>query len=78
VETVLPALVSAIWKRFEKYKAEALKSRALADYDKEDMIVDLVAIAYSLTARLYGQRRAKRKTERIVQELQTEEKHEAC
>jgi len=55
-----------------------MKSRALADYDKEDLIADLEAIVYSLTARLYGQRRAKRKTERIVQELQTEEKHEAC
>jgi predicted site-specific integrase-resolvase len=71
-------LVSAIWKRFEKYKVEPLKSRARADNDKEDLIADLVAIVYSLTARLYGQRRAKRKTERIVQELQTEEKNEAC
>jgi len=30
----------------------------------------MVAIVYSFTARLYGQRRAKRKTERIVAELQ--------
>jgi predicted site-specific integrase-resolvase len=71
-------LVSAIWKRFEKYKAEALKSSARADKDKEDLIADLVDIVYSCTARLQRQRRAKRKTERIVQELQTEEKYEAC
>lgn len=46
----------------------------VAENDKEDLIADLVAIVYSFTARLYGQRRAKRKTERIVQELQGEEK----
>jgi predicted site-specific integrase-resolvase len=44
-----------------------------ADNDEEDLIADLVAIVYSFTARLYGQRRAKRKAERIVQELQAEE-----
>lgn len=43
----------------------------LAENDKEDLITDLVAIVYSFTARLYGQRRAKRKTEAIVKELQT-------
>ena len=42
----------------------------VAENDKEDLIADLVAIVYSFTARLYGQRRAKRKTARIVQELQ--------
>jgi predicted site-specific integrase-resolvase len=36
-------------------------------------MADLVAIVYSFTARLYGQRRAKRKTERIVAELHAEE-----
>ena len=45
----------------------------LADNEKEDLITDLVAIVSSFTARLYGQRRAKRKTERLVQQLQTEE-----
>jgi predicted site-specific integrase-resolvase len=42
----------------------------VAENDKEDLIADLVAIVSSFTARLYGQRRAKRKTARIVQELQ--------
>jgi putative resolvase len=49
----------------------------LAENDKEDLIADLVAIVYSFTARLYGQRRAKRKTERIVRELQAEEQAKA-
>jgi predicted site-specific integrase-resolvase len=45
----------------------------LAENEKEDLIADLVAIVSSFTARLYGQRRAKRKTERMVQALQAEE-----
>jgi putative resolvase len=44
-----------------------------AENDKEDLVADLVSIVYSFTARLYGQRRAKRKTERIAAELQGEE-----
>ncbi|HET9919488.1 MAG TPA: hypothetical protein VFQ30_06585 [Ktedonobacteraceae bacterium] len=35
----------------------------------EDIIADFVSILYSFCARLYGQRRAKRKTEKIVQNL---------
>jgi putative resolvase len=49
----------------------------LAENDTEDLIADLVAIVYSFTARLYGQRRAKRKTERIAAELQGEEENDA-
>ena len=45
----------------------------LAENDTEDLLADLVAIVYSFTARLYGQRQAKRKTERIVQELEAED-----
>jgi putative resolvase len=45
----------------------------LAQNDTEDLIADLVAIVYSFTARLYGQRRAKRKTARIAAELRGEE-----
>ena len=45
----------------------------LAENDKEDLMADLVAIVYSSTARLYGQRRAKRTTERIAAELRGEE-----
>jgi putative resolvase len=46
----------------------------VAEDDKEDLIADLVAIVYSFTARLYGQRRAKRKTEALVEQLQSEDK----
>lgn len=42
----------------------------LADNGKEDLMQDLVSIIYSFSARMYGQRRAKRKTEKIVQELE--------
>jgi len=35
----------------------------------EDLMADLVSIIYSFSARMYGQRRAERKTEKIVKEL---------
>lgn len=44
-----------------------------AENDKEELFADLVSIMYSFCARLYGQRRAKRKTEKVVQELQAKE-----
>ena len=40
-----------------------------ADNCKEDLLQDLVSIITSFCARLYGQRRCKRKTEKIIQEL---------
>jgi len=42
----------------------------LAEDGQEDLLADWVAIVYSFCARLYRQRRAKRKTERITAELQ--------
>jgi putative resolvase len=44
-----------------------------AENDKEEVLADLASIIYSFCARLYGQRRAKRKTEKVVQELQAKE-----
>lgn len=41
----------------------------MADNCKEDLLQDLVSIIYSFCARLYGQRRAKRKTEQITKDL---------
>jgi putative resolvase len=38
----------------------------------EDLLSDLTAIIYSFCARLYGQRQAKRKMEKIVAELEAE------
>src|SRR5712691_8499816 len=49
----------------------------VAENDKEDLIADLIAIVYSFTARLYGQRRAKRKTERIGALLQEKDEEDA-
>ncbi len=42
----------------------------LAENDREDLLADLVSIMYSFAARLYGQRRAKRKAEAIVKQLE--------
>lgn len=41
--------------------------------DKDDLMQDFVSIITSFTARLYGQRRSKRNTERLIKEL---EKHD--
>ena len=41
-----------------------------AENSTEDLLTDLSSIVYSFCARLYGQRRAKRKTEKIVEELE--------
>ena len=40
-----------------------------AENGKEDLLQDLVSIITSFCARLYGQRRCKMKTEKIIQEL---------
>jgi predicted site-specific integrase-resolvase len=45
----------------------------VADNDKADLMQDLVAIIYSFSARMYGLRRAKRKTEQIVSTLESHE-----
>src|SRR6185437_11312968 len=45
----------------------------LADNGKEDLIADLVSIVYSFAARLYGQRRAKRKVSAIQTILESED-----
>ncbi len=42
----------------------------MAEDSQADLLADLVAIVSSLCARLYGPRRAKRKTEKITAELQ--------
>ncbi len=42
----------------------------LAENNWEDLLADLASMVFSFTAQLYGQRRAKRKTEAIVKQLQ--------
>jgi putative resolvase len=53
-----------------------------AESGTEELLADLVSIMYSFCTRLYGQRRAKRKTEKIVAELEQGEDdatgREAC
>ena len=44
-----------------------------AENGTEGLLADLTAIVYSFYALLYGQRRAKRKMEAIVLELEAEE-----
>lgn len=48
-----------------------------AESGTDDLLADLTSIMYSFCARLYGQRRAKRKTEKIVQELEQGSDEEA-
>ena len=48
-----------------------------AENGTEDLLADLTSIIYSFCARLYGQRRAKRTTEKIVEELQAKEETDA-
>jgi putative resolvase len=46
--------------------------------DKEDLMTDLVSVITSFCARLYGMRRAKRKTEKLINELQSKVANETC
>ncbi|MGC8722153.1 MAG: IS607 family transposase [Caldisericaceae bacterium] len=44
-----------------------------AEEEKEDIVKDFVAIIYSFAAKLYGLRRAHKKTEKIIAQIQNEE-----
>ncbi len=44
----------------------------LADNSKDELMQDLIAIITSFCARLYGLRRSKRKTEKIIKQLKNE------
>lgn len=48
---------------------EVIRPSGVAENGKEDLVQDFVSIVTSFCARLYGQRRSKRKTERILAEL---------
>jgi len=54
-------------------QGRAIEVVNLAENGQEDLMADLTAILYSFTARLYGQRRAKRKTETIIRTLEAGE-----
>jgi len=55
-----------------KTQGRAVEVVNQAENGTEDLLADLTAIVYSFCARLYGQRRAKRKTEVIVCELEAQ------
>ena len=55
-----------------RVQGRALEVVNLAESATEDLLTDLTSIIYSFCSRLYGQRQAKRKTEKIVQELEAE------
>lgn len=46
----------------------------LVDNNKEDLIQDFVSVITSFCARIYGQRRSKRKVEKLIKELEDESK----
>lgn len=46
------------------------------DNSREDVMQDFVSIITSFTARLYGLRRSKRKTEKLIKELQNEKEED--
>ena len=43
------------------------------DDDKEDLVQDFISIITSFCARIYGQRRTKRKTEQLIKELENKD-----
>lgn len=45
-----------------------------SETDKQDLIQDFISIITSFCARIYGQRRSKRKTEQLIKELQNDKK----
>ncbi len=53
-----------------KAQGRAIEVVNQAENGTEDLLVDLTAIVYAFCARLYGQRRAKRKTEIVVRVLE--------
>jgi len=44
----------------------------LVDNDREDLVQDFISVITSFCARVYGQRRSKRKTEALIKELENE------
>lgn len=46
--------------------------------DKEDLMNDFASVITSFCAKLYGMRRARRKTEKLIQELESNGDNETC
>jgi putative resolvase len=58
-------------------QSRTIEVASLAENETEDLMADLTSILSSFTARLYGRRRAKRKTEALVKELEAGEDADA-
>jgi len=56
-----------------KQRDKSVEVINVTDGAKEDLMQDFVSIVTSFCAKIYGQRRTKRKTEKIIQELIKEE-----
>ena len=56
-----------------KSQGRAIEVVSQAENDQEDLMADLTAMRYSFTARLDGQRRAKRTTEMVLRALEAGE-----
>ena len=56
-----------------KSQGRAIEVVNQAENDQEDLMADLTAMRYSFTARLDGQRRAKRTTEMVLRALEAGE-----
>jgi putative resolvase len=65
-------------RRFEVINQADASTGLSAGNGKEDLIQDFVSIVTSFCARLYGGRRCKRKTERIIAELRTDEENHSA
>lgn len=65
--------VSYISQLLEKQNKKLFVINEKPDNSKEDLMQDFVSIITSFTARLYGLRRSKRKTEAIIKEIQESE-----
>ncbi|HEY4384515.1 MAG TPA: IS607 family transposase [Ktedonobacteraceae bacterium] len=59
-------------------QGRAIEVVNLAENSTEDLLSDLTSIMYSFCARLYGQRRAKRKTEALVAQIKKEAQTDAA
>ena len=44
----------------------------MAEDEKSDLMTDLISIIYSFSAKMYGLRRSKRKTEKIIKCIESE------
>ena len=63
--------IKAYQRAYHAAHRDKIKAQQAANYaaDRDDLMQDFVALVTSFTARLYGLRRSRRKTERLIKEL---------